>query len=264
VRFLLSKALKQRGDSGVRVFVGETALSLLLHCLRRESIWSKGLVRVHGIVMHLKQTYLTKTRAAHLKMASGTLPRMSYPSKLAKTQQDPWEEESESKARADYLERLQAGDKAAWEQFLAKWNPLLYSYVSYNLRGADEADDIVGETLLALVPAIRNFDGNVSLSTFVYSIAYRKVVDYWRARQVTFELPEWLSTAGPSDISIELYEALAKLPEPGQQVLLLRYHAGLSVAEIADILGRSYKATESLLSRVRRQFESLFLGDAEA
>ena len=189
---------------------------------------------------------------------------MSYPFKLVKIQQEPWKEETESSERADYLERLQTGDKAAWEQFLAKWNPLLYSYVSYNLRGADEADDIVGETLLALVQAIRSFDGNVNLSTFIYSIAYRKVADYWRARQVTVELPEWLSTTGPSDVSIELYEALAGLPEQAQQVLLLRYHVGLSVAEIAVILGRSYKATESLLSRVRRQFESLFLGDAEA
>ena len=188
---------------------------------------------------------------------------MSYPSKPVKAQEEPCEEQGQ-RHTVDYLERLQAGDNAAWELFMAEWSQRLYNYVSYNLRGADEAEDVLSETLLAVVQAIRSFDGNVNLSTFVYSIAYRKVADYWRARQVTSELPEWLSTAGPNDTSIELYEALAELPEQAQQVLLLRYHVGLSVAEIAVVLGRSYKATESLLSRVRRQFESLFLGEAEA
>jgi len=187
---------------------------------------------------------------------------MDHHLKLVKTQKEPWVDQGAE--HVDYLERLQAGDNRAWEKFMAEWNPRLYSYVSYNLRGADEVQDILSETWLGVLQGICNFDGNVALSTFLYSIAYRKIADYWRSKQVTAELPEWLSTAGPNDTRIELYEALAQLPQEAQQVLLLRYHVGLSVTEIAEVLGRSYKATESLLSRVRRQFETVFLGSAEA
>lgn len=163
-----------------------------------------------------------------------------------------------------FLRRLQEGDEAAWSQFVDEWSPRLYSYVKYNLRGADETEDVIGDILAAVVHAIRSFDGKVTLATFVYSIAYRKVADYWRRRRVTQELTEWIATDAPNHTSIEVYEALAELPELSQQALLLRYYVGLSVGEIAEILGRSYKATESLLSRVRRQFEVAFLRSAEA
>lgn len=162
-----------------------------------------------------------------------------------------------------YLHRLQAGDPQAWEQLMDEWSPKLYNYMCYNTRTAEDAQDVLSDTLLGLVQSIKNFDGNVNLSTFIYSIAYRKVADYWRRSKQTYELPLHISTAGPNSMGIELQEALAELPEQAQQALLLRYHVGLSVAEIAEVLGRSYKATESLLSRVRRQFHHAFLG-AEA
>ena len=164
---------------------------------------------------------------------------------------------------AKFLQRLKDGDSEAWEALIDEWSPRLYNYLMYNTRNEDDAQDVLSETLLGLVQSIRTFDGNVTLNTFIYAIAYRKVADYWRRSRETYELPLWLSTAGPTSSRLELYEALSELPEQAQQALLLRYYVGLSVAEIADVLGRSYKATESLLSRVRRQFQSAFIG-AEA
>jgi RNA polymerase sigma-70 factor (ECF subfamily) len=166
---------------------------------------------------------------------------------------------------AAFLQRLQEGDDAAWEKFFDYWGARLFSYFKYSLRSADEAEDAVGETMVAVVQAIRTFDGNVTLATFIYSIAYRKVADYWRRLRVTSELTEWISTEAPNHTRLEVHEALAELSEQAQQALLLRYYVGLSVSEIADVLGRSYKATESLLSRVRRQFETAFYNNgAEA
>lgn len=156
-----------------------------------------------------------------------------------------------------YLRRLQIGDDAAWETFVAEWSPYLYNYVRASLRGADGAEDILGEILLGVVEGIRNFDGNAALSTFVYSIAYRKVADHWRGRRITTELPEELSTTD-STLSLDIYETLAELPEDGRQALILRYYMGLSVSEVATVLDRSYKGTESLLSRARHQFQEAF------
>jgi RNA polymerase sigma-70 factor (ECF subfamily) len=159
-----------------------------------------------------------------------------------------------------YLHRLQAGDSQAWEQFMDEWSTKLYNYMLYNTRNEDDAQDVLMDTLTGLVQSIKNFDGNAKLSTFVYSIAYRKVADYWRRSKVTVELPMTLSIAGPTSLGVEMQEVLAELSEPAREALLLRYYAGLSVAEIAEVLGRSYKATESLLSRVRQQFHHAFLG----
>ena len=51
----------------------------------------------------------------------------------------------------------------------------------------------------------------------------------------------------------DLEEVLDELPEISKQVLLLRYQVGLSVSEIAEVIERSYKGTESFLSRARGQ-----------
>ncbi len=171
-----------------------------------------------------------------------------------------------------FLQRLKQGDAAAWEELLDEWNPKLYTYMCYNTRTAEDAKDVMSETMLGLVQSIQGFDGKVNLSTFIYSIAYRKVADYWRkakrAREFSLSpdaanFHEDLRVAPPTSLRIEFHEAFAKLPRHAQQALWLRYHEGFSVAEVAEILGRSYKATESLLSRVRRQFQYAFLG-AEA
>ena len=162
-----------------------------------------------------------------------------------------------------YLQRFRIGDDAAWSLFVAEWSPYLYNYVRTNLRGADDIEDILSEILLGIVEGIRSFDGNAALSTFVYSIAYRKVVDHWRRKRITTELTEELSTTD-STLSFDIHEVLAELPEQVQQALILRYYVGLSVSEVATVLGRSYKATESLLSRGRHQFQNAFRERSDA
>lgn len=54
-------------------------------------------------------------------------------------------------------------------------------------------------------------------------------------------------------------ETLWTLPEDYRKALVLRYVEGLSVGQVAYRIGRSYKATESLLSRARDAFERRYL-----
>ncbi|MEZ4731647.1 MAG: sigma factor-like helix-turn-helix DNA-binding protein [Caldilineaceae bacterium] len=66
---------------------------------------------------------------------------------------------------------------------------------------------------------------------------------------MTTELSEAFVDAGLSQESIEFIEVLHRLKEEHRQVLLMRYHIGLGVDEIAGILGKTYRGAESLLSR---------------
>jgi RNA polymerase sigma-70 factor (ECF subfamily) len=103
---------------------------------------------------------------------------------------------------------------------------------------------------MAALRSISSLDKSAALIRWLFAIARRKVADYWRQSQPVSELPDTLEYIS-NGISLEFREALALLPERARQALLLRYREGLSVDEVAHILGRSYKATESLLSRGR-------------
>jgi len=162
----------------------------------------------------------------------------------------------------DFLQRLKDRDQQAWMQLTDEWGPKLHKYLQTKLPTREDAEDVVNETLLATVRGIQNFDGAVAISTFVYSIANRKVADFWRKRKDVSELSEQIPTASTlSSESMEFREMLAKLPEQSREALILRYHLGLSVSEVAEAMGRSYKGTESLLSRARQQLKKTIDSD---
>lgn len=157
------------------------------------------------------------------------------------------------RSEADLLRQLKSGDEVAWAHLSNEYGAKLYNYLRHRLPNSEDVEDVLGDTMVAAVRAIPNFDGNVTLTTFLFSLANRKIADFWRRRQATSELPETLVDGGLGTESMEFQEVLKKLRPSHLQVLLMRYHVGLGVDEIAKVLGQSYKSTESLLSRARME-----------
>lgn len=161
------------------------------------------------------------------------------------------------------LARLRNGDNDAWEELIAETQTRLYNYVLYNVRTPDDAKDLLSEVYLAALRSISSLDASDALLRWLYGITRRKIADFWRHAHPVSMLPETLA-ASSSGISLEFREALATLPEQARQAILLRYREGLSVEEVAQVLGRSYKATESLLSRGRAQLKAALDDKGEA
>jgi RNA polymerase sigma-70 factor (ECF subfamily) len=62
---------------------------------------------------------------------------------------------------------------------------------------------------------------------------------------------------------LRVVEALAVLPDDYRRALVARYADQRSVGDVAKLLGRNYKATESLLGRARTAFRAAFLAESE-
>ena len=60
------------------------------------------------------------------------------------------------------------------------------------------------------------------------------------------------------DLGDQVAEVLQELPVDYRLVLTLRYLDDWSVGEVAEAIGSSYSATESLLARARRAFGEAF------
>lgn len=167
------------------------------------------------------------------------------------------------KSDSDLLRRLQSGDEAAWSEFYNLHNQALFNFIRHNgIQNPEQVFDVQGETWLAAPKAIANFDGqNATLKTFLFSLARRKISDFWRKHKPYSDLPDAIPVVETTQKSLELQESLAKLPDQERQALILRYFEEFSVSEIADILGRTYKGTESLLSRARKRLENELKND---
>jgi RNA polymerase sigma-70 factor (ECF subfamily) len=62
---------------------------------------------------------------------------------------------------------------------------------------------------------------------------------------------------------LRVVEVLGQLPPDYRAALSARYADGSSVEEVARLLAKSYKATESLLSRARAAFRAALSGQTE-
>jgi RNA polymerase sigma-70 factor, ECF subfamily len=181
---------------------------------------------------------------------------------------------------ADMLKRLQGGDRTAMAELYDRYFDRLYSLVFNQVdRNRDIAEDIVQETFLAALKSAKGFKGRSSAYTWLCSIAYHKVADHYRRqsrerkRMVSgIDVDTVDDTENPGrqpqpDSLIEsaetrqvVNEALAKLPWDYRQVLILKYVEEMSVLEIGQIMDRSPKSIEGLLTRSRKALQTHLSG----
>ncbi|MCX6049909.1 MAG: RNA polymerase sigma factor [Chloroflexi bacterium] len=158
-----------------------------------------------------------------------------------------------SRSEQDLLLRLKNGDEHAWSFVTQEYGTRLYNFLLKKLPTAEDVEDVLMETMAAAVRSIGTFDGKASLSTFLFSLANHKRVDFYRRHQKTVELTEMVVDRNSGTASVEFQELLNELRPEYREILLLRYQTGLGVDEIATLIGKNYKSTESLLSRARQE-----------
>ncbi len=185
--------------------------------------------------------------------------------------------ESENRRRAEeaLVVRLRVGNPGAVEELFLLYVPRLYRFVQH-VAGSDTTDteDIVQDTVLAALRGVGRFRGDSGLYTWLCAIARHKVQDYIEHQQrhrrhlVAEELEDLQATASPAP-PLEgrilqrhaLEQAMAGLPMDYRLVLSGKYMEGFTVRELAEIMGRSEKSVESLLTRAREALRAQLSGD---
>lgn len=158
------------------------------------------------------------------------------------------------------LEALQTLDGQFVGQVHDRFFPELYRYAQFRTGDPAIAEDVAAETFLRLIEALRARRGpERHLRGWLFGTARHLVEDHFRRQYARAEdpLPEHL--AGDDHDPVQLSEeddarrdiraALARLTSNQQDVLALRFHLGLSVAEVAGILGKKPNAVKALQFR---------------
>ena len=172
----------------------------------------------------------------------------------------------------ELVEKLRSGDSTAMEELYNTYKDRLHSLV-FERVGRDQAvvEDLVQEIFLAALSSLDKFRGDSQLYTWLCSIAYHKIGDFYRrqAREAKpGELPPGIDVMEPkriwdteptalSVIEAEgtrhtVQQALVDLPWHYRQVLALKYIEDMPVQEISQVMRRSPKSVEGLLSRARK------------
>jgi len=150
--------------------------------------------------------------------------------------------------------------------------PQVYGYLLPRCGSAAVAEDLTAETFMAAVAATRNpgpagerAAAGLTVGWLV-AVARHKLVDHWRRvgrqqRAIALAEPSAEVVADPWDEWLDAeaaHAALARLPAQQRAALTLRYLDGLPVAAVAEHLGRSLHATETLLVRARAALRRVY------
>jgi RNA polymerase sigma-70 factor (ECF subfamily) len=142
--------------------------------------------------------------------------------------------------------------------------PQVYGYLRARVPGDALAEDLTAETFLAAVQAVRKDSVPDLTIGWLVTVARNKLVDHWRrsAREErSLQLASDEEAVEDGDQYFEQMrarEVLAELGAHHRAALTLRYLDGLSVPEVAELLGRTVHATEALLVRARHAFRGRY------
>ena len=178
-------------------------------------------------------------------------------------------------ARKQDVERVRWDDPEAFRAFYRDALPQVYGYFLHRCGGvASVAEDLTQDTFLAAIAELRRGTEVVAPFPWVLGIARHKLLDHYRRQgRVERLIAPWndalerrladdrlpVPTADEEATREWAMAALAAVPVAQREALVLRHVDGLSVPDMAALLGRSVHAVESLLARGRASFRRHYL-----
>ena len=180
--------------------------------------------------------------------------------------------EGETGREVELMLAYKAGDRSAFEKLYRSYQPKLYRFF-FSATGSEAvALDLYQETWTKVIRARDSYEPKARFSTWIFAIARNCLNDFYRLTSRPINQPlgtdeaesaleqlaanetdsgerfspdEMFSLAQRADL---LQEALKLLPDQQKDAVLLRYAAGMSVAEIAVL---NNEKPETIKSRLR-------------
>jgi RNA polymerase sigma-70 factor (ECF subfamily) len=148
--------------------------------------------------------------------------------------------------------------------------PQVYGYLLPRCGSVTIAEDLTAETFMAAVAAVSRGAVHEVTVPWLVGVARHKLVDHWRRlardqrRLAAVEVVHEASDDPWEELldAQAAHAALLRVSVPQRLALTLRYLDGLSVPEVAEHLGRSVHATETLLVRARAALRRVYLSQA--
>ena len=179
-------------------------------------------------------------------------------------------------SETEILERLRRGEADAFQELVGLHQDRILNTCYRFVPDRVEAEDLAQEVFLTAFLSIGGFRGEAKIATWLHRVAVTKCLDHIRKtkRKRRHGFLRWFGRSGEETVA----EPVCPQPDPearthGQERLRLLTEAldaladnqrvaftlskceGMSTAEIAEVMGSTVSAVESLIHRARRNLE---------
>lgn len=171
------------------------------------------------------------------------------------------------------LAQFQSGNTEIFSELYNFYYEPILKYMARRVGNVHTAYDLTAEVFLKAFDALKVFRWqDVSLKSWIYRIANNKLKNYYRDQRIIIhpfenvpeacqgiahdaleELKEAEEVFEKADQSRKVHEYVDRLKPQYRQAVALRYSAGLSYKEIAEIMQITESALKSLLHRAHKK-----------
>ncbi len=172
---------------------------------------------------------------------------------------------------AELVKRVQAGDKAAFDILVQKYQHKVVNLITRIVSDQTESYDIAQDAFIKAYRAIGNFRGDSQFYTWLYRIAANTAKNYLASRarkssNYTVDVEDAEHFEGESrlkelttpenlllseEIERTVFQAIKDLPDDLKSAITLREIEGLSYEEIAEVMGCPIGTVRSRIFRAR-------------
>jgi RNA polymerase sigma-70 factor, ECF subfamily len=162
---------------------------------------------------------------------------------------------------------VRAGEADAFAEIIEHYQAPIIRYL-YRMTGDYEmAKDLAQDTFIQAYKGILKTDAELSFRAWLYRIATNNALQHRRRKKLLsfipftakeHDMPDSKNQADCTGESLELHEALLKVPEEQRTCLVLHFVEGFKYWEIAETLGCSEEAVRKRVARGKKLFIGLY------
>ena len=173
------------------------------------------------------------------------------------------------------VERVQKGDKRAFDLLVLKYQHKIFAVISRFIRDHAEVQDVAQDAFIKAYRALPNFRGDSAFYTWMYRIAINTAKNYLVARnrrppssdleiddaefysgnEAMHEMNTPERNLMRDELQIVIDQAFKELPEDLRAAVTLREIDGLSYEEIAAAMGCPIGTVRSRIFRAREAID---------
>ena len=164
---------------------------------------------------------------------------------------------------ANLIQRTIQGDRDAFEQLITPYAKALGGYIAYRAKNQSDANDILQETMFSVWRSIGSYKSESTFKTWAFTIARRRLADFYRKDESNLPLSEFQDVLpaeddfGKSITRMDVRTALATLSDKENELVHLVFHAGLSYAEISEVMDIPAGTVKSRMSGIKAKLKPL-------
>jgi RNA polymerase sigma-70 factor (ECF subfamily) len=146
-----------------------------------------------------------------------------------------------------------------WHEFAQK----LRQFIRGRVADTEAAEDILQDVFVKIQGRLDQVRDPAKLEGWLFLIARNAVIDHYRTRKQTVEVPETLlaeddSTSGDlEELKAAFRRMIYSLPDPYREALVLTEFEGLTQRQMAERLGISVSGAKSRVQRGREQLKQM-------